>query len=185
MLGPALHLGRNASLRQVVAQLLAERGHLLLAFDAALIEQCRHRLVVLGLQKAERQVFHFPFDLPNTEPVGQRREHLHRLGRQVWGNRGLAGGVMAQRLQPRGQAQQHHPQVAGERQQHLAHPLGLLGALVGAHLGAPRGTLNLHQAAGVRHQPGIRVAEGLGHHFFWLGEVVAGVHQVGGGAHGG
>jgi hypothetical protein len=85
----------------------------------------RHAVVVLGLQEAERQVLQLPLDLPDAQPVGQRREDLLRLLRQRRRAGRLGGGIPAQRLQPRGQAQQHHPQVAREGQQHLAHALGL------------------------------------------------------------
>ncbi len=96
-----------------------------------------------------------------------------------------AAGVPAQRLQPRGQAQQHHPQVAREGQQHLAHALGLLGLRRGiAHrVGGARGALDLHQLARVPDQAGVAVAEGLGHHLFGPLQPVAGVHQVGRGLH--
>ncbi len=35
--------------------------------------------VGLRFQIAETEVFQFPFELPDTEPVRQRREDVHRL----------------------------------------------------------------------------------------------------------
>ena len=46
-------------------------------------------------------------------------------------------------------------------------------------MGLTGGALYLHQAPRRHHQTGIRGAERLGHHLFWLGEKVPGIDQVG------
>jgi hypothetical protein len=145
---------------QVAAHL--EAGlHAGLALHALLVQQLGDAAVFVALQEAEGQVLQLPLDLPDAQAVGQRREH--GLGLFGQGHRAVAfaGGEPAQRLQARGQAQQHHAQVAREGQQHLAHALGLLGALGVAQLGFARGALDLHQLAGEHHQAGVRRPEGL------------------------
>mmetsp|Transcript_21669 Transcript_21669/g.84381 ORF Transcript_21669/g.84381 Transcript_21669/m.84381 type:complete len:464 (+) Transcript_21669:1574-2965(+) len=182
MLGPALHLGRNALGLQVGLQRRAGRVDALLAHDACLLQALGQRLVAVGVAEAEGQVLQLPFDLPDAQPVGQRRKHRQRFLRQF--RRAVAPDRRkpAQRLQPRGQAQQHHAQVARERQQHLAHPLGLLGTLVAlavaAGRSAPGRALQLHELARVADQAGIAVAEGLGDHLLRLVQEVAGIDQI-------
>ena len=134
VLGPALHFGAHAVAAQLVAQAPAKTLDAALALDARLVEHAGDRLVLLGLQEAKRQVLDLPLDLPDAEAIGERREDLHRLARQHLRAGLLAGRVVAQRLQTRREAQQHHAQVAREREQHLAHALGLQRALVFADL---------------------------------------------------
>ena len=180
MLGPALHLGLQAERAQVGGELLARGVHALLAFGPLLVEQPRDLPVALGLQEAEGQVLQLPLDLPDAQPVGQRREDLHRLAGQRRRALGAAGRMPAQRLQARGQAQQHDAQVAREGQQHLAHPFGPARGIVGiAAFGLARRALDLHQLAGVPDQARMPGAEGLGDHLLGLGEEVAGVDEVG------
>jgi hypothetical protein len=154
-----------------------------LARGARLVEQPRDAPVLVGLQEAERQVLQLPLDLPDAQPVGQRREHLLRSQRQRLRAVGPAEREPAQRLQPRGQPQQHHAQVAREGQQHLAHAFGLQRALRGADLRVARRALRLHQLARGAHQARVRGAEGLGHHLLRALQVVACIDQVGRGAH--
>ena len=178
MLGPALHIGVQAGLGQALRQRRARRGDAGFALDAGLVEQAGHAPVVGGLQEAERQVLDLPLDLPYAQPVGQRREHLQRLARQRFGARRPAGGKPAQRLQPRRQPQQHHAQVARERQQHLAHAFGLQGALLGADHRRARSALDLHQLARQRDEAGGTLAERLGDDLFRTLQVVARVDQI-------
>ena len=103
------------------------------------------------------------------------------------GARLLAGGVPAQRLQARRQPQHHHAQVARERQQHLAHVLGLRLRVV--HQLAPHPPRRApaaapHQLGGFHRQRGVVVAERLGDHLLRLVQVLAGVDQVAGRLHG-
>ncbi len=115
---------------QLALQLRAQVLHVAFALDTLFVEQARDLLVGFRLQEAEGQVFHLPLDLPDAQAVGQRREHLQRLARQRHRGGLPARRAVAQRLQARGQPQHHHAQVARERQQHLAHVLGLRGRVV-------------------------------------------------------
>ena len=154
---------------------------------ARLVEQPAIALVVVRLEEAEGQVFELPLDLPDAEPVGQRREHLHatRAPRSRAAT-ALARGVPAQRLQARGQAQQHHAQVAREREQHLAHALGLLRPARRRRRrrapGAPRAGSAPACACG---RPGSRSVspKALATTSSGLLQVVAGVDEVGRGLH--
>ena len=110
--GAALHQSGYALLVQVALQLRTQRLHEAFAQGPLFVKLTRHLLVDIRLQKAERQVFHFPLELPDAQPVGQRRKHMQRLVRQRWGRRLFAGGIVPQRLQARGQPQHHHAQVA-------------------------------------------------------------------------
>ena len=49
-----------------------------LAAAALLVEQARDALVGVGLEVAERQVLELPFQLPDAEPVGERRVDVAR-----------------------------------------------------------------------------------------------------------
>ena len=89
----------------------------------------------------------------------------------------------AQGLQPGGQAQQHHPQILGEGQQHLANALGLPFAALDTDLGLACGTLHLHQLAGQFHQSGVGLSKGLGHGLARALQELTHVDQEGRGLH--
>ena len=81
VLRPALHLRRAGRARRGRRPSSARRRRdARLAVGAPLVELARDRVVALGLEEAEREVLELPLDLPDAEPVGERREHLHRLG---------------------------------------------------------------------------------------------------------
>ena len=174
------------SAAQVALEPRAQLLDVAFALDALLVEQARDELVGLGLEKAEREILDLPLDLPDAEPVGQRREHLQRLARHALGHGPLAGRRVAQRLQARGQPQHHHAQVAREREQHLAHVLGLRAGAVAWRMrrGRARLLLHMHQLGGLDRQRGEVVAEHLGDHFLRPVQVLARIDQVAGGLHG-
>ena len=98
----------------------------------------------------------------------------------------LRGGVPAQRLQPRCQPQQHHAQVARERQQHLAHVLGLHLRVVHQLrriLRRARLLLHANQLGGFNGQRRVVLAEGLGDDLLRLVQVRTGVDQIAGRLH--
>jgi len=73
-------------------------GNEFFAIDAALIEQFGDFLVGIRVQIAERKVFQLPLDLPDAQPVGERRVKIggflrnaaaYRLGRFGDGVHGL------------------------------------------------------------------------------------------------
>ena len=79
VLGPALHLRLDARGRQLALQALAG-GCARPARAARASRRAGARCArIARLQKAERQVLQLPLDLPDAEPVGQRREHLLRF----------------------------------------------------------------------------------------------------------
>ncbi len=95
-----------------------------LAVGAPLVERGGDALVVVRLEVAEREVLEFPLQLPDAEPVGERREHLAGLQRRGALRRGgRARGAQACELD--GDARDDQPRVADDRQQHLAQRLGL------------------------------------------------------------
>ena len=183
MLRPALDVGTQADLEQALREQRAGGSDAGLALRALLVEQAGDAPVLLRPQEAESQVLHLPLDLPDAQPVGQRREDLQRLVGEVARARGLARGKPAQRLQSGRQAQQHHAQVARKRQQHLPDALGLLRPVLGADVRGARRTLDLHQLARVRDEAGVRGPEGLGNDVLRALQVVARIHEVSGRTH--
>ncbi len=120
VLGPAVHLGLDAGLAHLVLQAGNGRLDEAFALDALLVELPGDALVGLRFDEAEGQVLDFPFHLPDTEAIGQRRIDFQALPRQVAPRRRVVVGEPAQRLRPRRQAQQHDANVVGHGQQHLA-----------------------------------------------------------------
>ena len=143
MLGPAEHLGLDAGGGQLVLQARDRALDEALAHHALFFEHLGDALVGVGLDETERQVFQFPLELPDTEPVGQRRVQIERFltvgaGQLV---EQLDVGEVAQGDQARGKAHQHHAHVAGHRQQHLAQRFHLRHGLLGRVLAAADGLL--------------------------------------------
>ena len=84
-------------------------------------------VVALGIQSGEREVFQLPLDGVHPEAVSQRRVDLQ-------GFLGLANGALAWEVLPRagvvqpvGELDDEHPDVARHRDDHLADCLGLGG----------------------------------------------------------
>ena len=76
--------------------------------------------VLFRLQVAQAQVFQFPFHLPDTQAVGQRRMHQLGLTRQTALNLGRLQLQAAHQLQALGQDHQDGTHVIGDSQQHPA-----------------------------------------------------------------
>ena len=83
------------------------------------------RLVLVRLEVAEGEIFQLGLELPDAEPVGERRVDLHRL-------LGDADLLVARHALQRahvveavGQLDQHDADVVDHRQEHLAQALGL------------------------------------------------------------
>ena len=132
MLGPAGHVGFDAVRRHRVAQLCAHGLDVALAAAAVVVQRLRDAQVVLGLQHAERQVLQLPLQLPDAEPVGQRRVNVARHPRQ---RTLLVGRQPPRRAHARelaGQHDRHHAQVAHQRQQQPAHAFGIAASAVAA-----------------------------------------------------
>ncbi len=183
--GPSLHGGNDALRLEFGFDALAQLPDLVFAFGALFIEQACHLMVSLRLQKTKRQVFEFPLEFADVEPVGQRCKNLQRFLRQAARRRAFAGSEKAQCLQSRCQSQQHHAQVTRKRQQHFAHILGLHGralrqrrCLRRCRLGLARLTLHAHQLGGLERQRGKVFTKSVGNHVLRLLQMLAGVNQI-------
>ena len=109
-------------------------GDKVFALGAFLVQPFGDLTVEVRLGKAKAQVLQLPLDLPNPQAIGQRRIQQQGLLRHQLRARGFARRVVAQGLQARGQAQNHHTNVMRHRQQHFARAFNLLGnALLGEH----------------------------------------------------
>ena len=99
---------------------------------APLVELARDPLVELGLEEPEREVLELPLELPDAEPVGERRVDVERFPRDRPAE--IVGRLAekAQRLGTAREADQHDADVLHHRQQHLAEDLrlGVLRLLV-------------------------------------------------------
>ena len=106
-------------------------GDELLALGPLLVKLLGNFLVDCGMQKAEGEVLEFPLQLPDTEPVGERRIQRQRLARHR--DTQLVGfsRIIAQGLGARGQTQQDDANVLDHGQQHLAQHLDLRLHLLG------------------------------------------------------
>ena len=85
-----------------------------------------HDLVVdLGVQRREGEVLELPLEGVHAEPVGQRRVDVEGLARRplLRGGRDVAQGAHV--VQPVGELDDQHPDVARHRDDHLADRLGL------------------------------------------------------------
>ncbi len=180
MLRPAAHVGLDVRFRELVLQPRDRLRDVRLALDALFVEQLRDPLVGDGILEAEREILELPLQLPDTETVRERRIDLERLARDVGRRIELRGRVIAQRLQPRREPDQHHADVLREGEQHLAQRLDLRAPLFrrvapGVGLCVLRGAqahgTEPQQLAHVGHEPRDLVAE-------TFGQLALGVAQV-------
>ena len=119
--------------RQALLALAALGGHLLL-----------HVPVGLGLEDLEGQIFQLPLQPANAEAIGQGGIDLPGFPGDAQLLFGLERRDGAHVVQPVGQLDQHHPDVAGHGQKHAAQVFslgfGVVGEVNAAELGNP-----LHQ----------------------------------------
>ena len=123
VLGAAPHLGLHAGGGELALERRLNVLDVVLAVEAPLVEQPRDALIGLGLECAQGKIFELPFELPNAQAVGQRREQIQRLARGLRrrvGRRIVAADEEAQRLRALGELDQHDADVLDHRQQHLA-----------------------------------------------------------------
>ena len=89
----------------------------------------------LGLEGLEREVLELPLDLPDPEPLGQRRVDLHRLAGDALLLLDRQRAQRAHVVQPVGELDEDDADVLRHRQEHLPDVLGLLLLVaVGAEL---------------------------------------------------
>ena len=82
MLRPPGDLGAHALRGERIAQRRLDLFDVALAARALVVEQARDALVGVGFELAEREVLQFPLQLPDAEPVGERRVDVARQPRQ-------------------------------------------------------------------------------------------------------
>ena len=88
---------------------------------------------------SERKVLELPLDLPDAEPVRQRRVDLHRLRRDPLLLLRRQRSQRAHVVEPVGELDEHDAEVLGHREEHLAEVLRLLLLVgMGAELGQLR-----------------------------------------------
>ena len=158
MLGTAGHARLDLGLPQVRGDVLDDLLEEDVAARGPLGDQPGDLVVALGVQRREGQVLEFPLDRVHAEPVGQRREDLQHLTRLAFL---LLPGQVAQGahvVQPVGELDDQDPDVAGHRDDHLAHGLGLgdLAVLDLVQLGDP-----VHQGRDLVPEIGPQLVEGV------------------------
>ncbi len=110
-----------------------------LAAFASRVEQLCQLPEALGFERLEGEILELPLDLPDAEPLGQRRVDLHRLAGDALLLLDRQPVERAHVVEPVGELDQDDPDVLGHRQQHLPDVLGLLLLVaVGAELGQLR-----------------------------------------------
>ena len=94
---------------------------------------------VIGFQHLEGQILQLPLEAANAEPVGQGRVNVAGFGGDALLLLRAQGTEGAHVVQPVSQLHQHHADVAGHRQKHLAQifslGLGSVGEMDAAQLG--------------------------------------------------
>ena len=103
-------------------------------WDGRLLQKlkCGIFALILRLELLEGEVLELPLDLPDPEPVGQRRVDLQRLAGDAALLLGRQGLERAHVVEPVGELDEDDPDVLCHRQEHLPDVLGLL-LLVGAN----------------------------------------------------
>ena len=140
------------------SQLGDRPGDVVLAALAAGVEELRQLAEALGLEDLEGEVLELPLDLPDPEPLGQRRVDLLRLAGDP---ELLLGRQAVQRphvVEPIGELDEDDPDVLGHREEHLPDVLGLLLLVaVGAELRQLRHAVD--EAGDLRPEPLLDVLE--------------------------
>jgi hypothetical protein len=125
VLGAAADRGPDLGLAQVTGDVLDDLLQEHVPARGPLGHQPGDLVVPLGVHGREGQVLQLPLDRVHAEPVGQRGEDLQRLAGLAFL---LVPGQVAQCphvVQPVGQLDHQHPDVAGHGHDHLADGLGL------------------------------------------------------------
>ena len=123
------HVGLDAGHGERFAQLPLDAPHEPFALRAPRGDRRGCPAVLLGFEQAEREVLELPLHLPDAEPAGERRVDVHRLARDLALPVRFEVFDGAHVVQPVGDLHDHDPHVLGHREQHLAHGLGVDGAL--------------------------------------------------------
>ena len=147
MLGTAGHFtALQAHRRQPVPQQLHRDSEPILPIAALAGHLLLDLAEGLRFENLEGEIFEFPLEATDAEPIGQRRVDIAGFAGNALLLLGLEGPEGAHVVQPIGQLHQHHPDVTGHGQEHapqvLGLGLGLVGEVNASQLGDP-----LHQGA--------------------------------------
>ncbi len=125
MLRSASDLGGDAGLAQLGLELRGGGGEMGFPGAAPVLEPGGHLAVVVRLEIAEGQVLQLPFELPDTQAVGQRRVDLAGTEGEaaLKFRRGTLG--VPQLMQALGEQYQDHAAVPHHRQEQLTQVLGM------------------------------------------------------------
>ena len=153
MLGAAHNLRLKSPLVQLVPERLTQPEDVPLPLRPLGGEQARDLPVPVRLDEAERQVLQAPLEVPDAQPVGQRRVDVQGLPGD---GDALLGRVGAERLhvvKAVRQLDQHHAYVLGRGHQHLAKAARLAVVVVVARAVLRVHQVHLAQLGNPVHQP--------------------------------
>ena len=125
LLRPPHHAPADAQVAQIGVDRLDDALHVLLALRGALAHQTLDLGVELGMQHRERQVLELGLDRLDAEAMRQRRVDLEGLGRLLLRLLGRHEAPRARVVQPVGELDEQHTDVARHRDDHLANGLSL------------------------------------------------------------
>src|SRR5690606_39841593 len=111
VLRPAAEFRPDPGALKLRAQALERGLDELLALDAALFELLRQPLVLVRPEEPERQVLELPLELPETQPIGEWRQHVERLAADRRIGHATLRVMLPQRLQERCQPYVHDSHV--------------------------------------------------------------------------
>ena len=129
VLRPAAHVRGEADRLELLAEQRHDFADVALAIEPALVDEPRDPLVLVRLQRAQRQILELPLELPQSEAIRERRVDVHDFACGFAAFRLVCVHQEAQRLRALGELDQHDADVLDHRKQHLAKILGLRGAL--------------------------------------------------------
>jgi hypothetical protein len=126
VLGPPDHLRLDPELRQARFHGTHHRLHQALALLALQGHALTEIVVRGGIQVLEAEIVELPLDLPDAEPVGQRRIDLARLASDGLRAGGIERGEGSHVVEAVGQLDQDDAEVLRHGEEHLPEVLGLL-----------------------------------------------------------
>ena len=125
VLGPSGDLGLDLRVAQVGLDAGDHLGEELVARGRALGDEPHDLVVHLGVQGREGEVLQLPLERVHAEPVGQRGVDVEGLAGLALLRLGLEVAQRAHVVEPVGELDDEHPDVARHRDDHLADGLGL------------------------------------------------------------
>lgn len=133
VLGPTAQLGAHPDGLQLAVEDLAHVADEDLALLAPALEPGLHGVVAVRVELGEGQVLQLRLELPDAEPVGERRIDVQGLLADPPAPLLGVGSHGAHVVEAVGKLDEHHPDVLGHGHQHLPDVLGL-GLFTGVHM---------------------------------------------------